>query len=179
MKNLIKYKDKEPLIHDSVYLANGVYIIGDVKINENTSVWFNTVIRGDVNYVRIGKNCNIQDGTIIHVSSYGFSARGEKGSPTIIGDHVTVGHNATVHACEIGDYSLIGMGSVILDQSIIENNAFIAAGAVVTPGSLVKSKELWAGNPAKFIRKITKTEEKLLVNTPEVYYQLSKEFLKK
>jgi len=179
MKKLIKYKDKKPLVHDSVYLAEGVYIIGDVKINQNTSIWFNTIIRGDVNYVRIGKNCNIQDGTIIHVSSYGFSARGKKGSPTIIGDYVTVGHNATIHACEIGDYSLIGMGSVILDQSRIENNAFIAAGAVVTPGSLIKSKELWAGNPAKFIRKISETEEKLLVNTPDVYYQLSKEFLKK
>ena len=119
MKNLIKYKDKEPLIHDSVYLAEGVNIIGDVKIKENSSVWFNTVIRGDVNYVRIGKNCNIQDGTIIHVSSYGFSARRKRKS-TIIGDFVTVGHNATIHACEIGDYSLIGMGSVILDQSVIE-----------------------------------------------------------
>ena len=179
MKNLIKYKDKEPLIHDSVYLADGVHIIGDVKINENTSVWFNTVIRGDVNYVRIGKNCNIQDGTIIHVSSYGFSARGEKGSPTIIGDHVTVGHNATIHACEIGDYSLIGMGSVILDQRSIENKAFVAAGAVVTPGSHIKTNELWAGNPAKFIRNISKIEEKLLINTPEVYKELSKEFLKK
>ncbi len=179
MKNLIKYKDKKPLVHDSVYLAEGVNIIGDVEIDENTSIWFNTVIRGDVNYVRIGKNCNIQDGTIIHVSSYGFSARGKKGSPTIIGDYVTVGHNATIHACEIGDYALIGMGSVILDQSIIENNSFIAAGAVITPGSRVKSKELWAGNPAKFIRKITVTEEKLLINTPDVYHQLSKEFLKK
>jgi len=179
MKNLIKYKDKKPLVHDSVYLAEGVNIIGDVEIDENTSIWFNTVIRGDVNYVRIGKNCNIQDGTIIHVSSHGFSARGKKGSPTIIGNYVTVGHNATIHACKIGDYSLIGMGSVILDQSLIENNAFIAAGAVVTPGSLVKSKELWAGNPARLIRKITETEQKLLVNTPEVYYQLSKEFLKK
>ena len=91
MKKFNKYiKIKNLLVHDSVYLADGVHIIGYVKINENTSVWFNTVIRGDVNYVRIGKNCNIQDGTIIHVSSYGFSARGEKGSPTIIGDHVTI-----------------------------------------------------------------------------------------
>ena len=178
MKKLIKYKDKKPLVHESVFLAEGVNIIGDVKIGENTSVWFNTVIRGDVNYIKIGKNCNIQDGTIIHVSSHGFSARGKKGSPTIIGDYVTIGHNATIHACEIGDYSLIGMGSVILDQSLIQNKAFIAAGAVVTPGSLVKSNELWAGNPAKFIRKISVTEEKLLVNTPNVYYELSKEFLK-
>ncbi len=179
MEHLIKYKGKLPVVDNSVYIAEGVRIIGDVTIEENTSIWFNSVIRGDVNYVRIGKNCNIQDGTVIHVSSYGFSARGKKGSPTILGNNVTIGHNATIHACKIGNYSLIGMGSVILDQSVIENNAFIAAGAVVTPGSLVKSKELWAGNPAKFVRIINETEEKLLINTPDVYSELSKEFLKK
>ena len=137
------------------------------------------LVRGDVNFIIIGKNCNIQDGTIIHVSSYGFSARGKKGSPTIIGDNVTIGHNATIHACEIGDYCLIGMGSVVLDQSILEEKSFIAAGAVVTPGSRVKSKQLWAGNPAKFVRNISDIEEKLLINTPQVYNNLSQEFLKK
>ena len=179
MNNLIKFKNKKPKIGKNVFLAGGVFVVGDVEIKENSSIWYNTVIRGDVNFIKIGRNCNIQDGTIIHVSSYGFSARGKKGSPTIIGDNVTVGHNATIHACEIGDYSLIGMGSVILDQTIIKKNAFIAAGAVVTPGSLIKSKELWAGNPARFIRKISEVEEKLLKNTPEVYFELSKEFLKK
>ena len=179
MTYLIKYKNKVPRVHSSVYVADGVRIIGDVEVEENSSIWFNSIIRGDVNYVRIGKNCNIQDGTIIHVSSYGFSARGRKGSPTILGNNVTVGHNATIHACEIGDYSLVGMGSVILDQTIIENKAFVAAGAVVTPGSHIKTNELWAGNPAKFIRNMSKIEEKLLINTPEVYKELSKEFLKK
>ena len=156
-----------------------LYIIGDVKVGENSSIWYNSIIRGDVNFIIIGKNCNIQDGTIIHVSSYGFSARGKKGSPTIIGDNVTIGHNATIHACEIGDYCLIGMGSVVLDQSILEEKSFIAAGsAVVTPGSRVKSKQLWAGNPAKFVRNISDIEEKLLINTPQVYNNLSQEFLK-
>ena len=179
MSNLVKYKNKKPKIGKQVFLAGGVFIIGDVEIEKNTSIWFNSVIRGDVNFVRIGQNCNIQDGTIIHVSSYGFSARGKKGSPTIIGNNVTIGHNATIHACKIGDYSLIGMGSIILDQTIIKNNAFIAAGAVVTPGTLIKTRELWAGNPARFVRKISDVEEKLLKNTPEVYFKLSKEFLKK
>ena len=179
MNTIIKYKDKFPKIKESVFIAKGVMIVGDVEINDNTNVWFNSVIRADVNYVKIGKKCNIQDGTVIHVSSYGFSAKGKKGSPTIIADNVTVGHNATIHACEIGSNSLIGMGSVILDQAIIEDYSFIAAGAVITPGTLVKTRELWAGNPGRFIRKISNVEEKLLINTPQVYYELSQEFLKK
>ena len=110
MTKILKYKDKFPKIKDSVFLADGVMIIGDVKIEDQSNVWYNTVIRADVNYIRIGKKCNIQDGTVIHVSSYGFSAKGKKGSPTIISDNVTIGHNATIHACEIGKNSLIGMG---------------------------------------------------------------------
>ena len=179
MKKILKYKDKFPKIKDSVFLADGVMIIGDVNIEDQSNVWYNTVIRADVNYIRIGKKCNIQDGTVIHVSSYGFSAKGKKGSPTIISDNVTIGHNATIHACEIGKNALIGMGSVILDQSKIEDFAFIAAGAIVPPGSKVGTRELWAGNPARFVRKISDTEERLLINTPDVYYNLSQEFFKK
>ena len=155
MTYLIKYKNKVPRVHSSVYVADGVRIIGN-EVEENSSIWFNSIIRGDVNYVRIGKNCNIQDGTIIHVSSYGF-AREEKVAQQL-GNNVTVGHNATIHACEIGDYSLVGMGSVILDQTIIENKA-VAAGAVVTPGTYIKTNELWAGNPAKFIRNKVKSRK--------------------
>ena len=179
MAKIIKYKNKLPKIDETVFIADGVILVGDIEIGEKSNVWYNTVIRADVNFVRIGKKCNIQDGTVIHVSSYGFSANGKKGSPTIISDNVTVGHNATIHACEIGNNSLIGMGSVILDQSKIEDFAFIAAGALITPGTLVKSRELWAGNPGRRVRKISDTEEKLLFNTPEVYYSLSQEFLKK
>ena len=179
MQTLIKYKDKFPKIKDSVFIAEGVVIVGDVEINHDSNVWFNSVIRADVNYVKIGRKCNIQDGTVIHVSSYGFSANGKKGNPTIISDNVTIGHNATIHACEIGTNALIGMGSIILDKAIIEDFGFVAAGALIPPGAIVKSRQLWAGNPAKFIRKISETEEKLLINTPEVYNNLSKEFLKK
>ena len=179
MAKIIKYKNKSPKVHETVFIADGVMLVGDIEIGEKSNVWFNTVIRADVNFVKIGKKCNIQDGTVIHVSSYGFSANGKKGSPTIISDNVTIGHNATIHACEIGNNSLVGMGSVILDQSKIEEFAFIAAGALITPGTLVKSKELWAGNPGRLVRKISDTEENLLFNTPDVYYNLSQEFLKK
>ena len=136
MSNCLKYKNKFPKIKDSVFLAEGVKIIGDVEINDNSNIWFNTVIRADVNCVKIGKKCNVQDGTIIHVSSYGFSANGKKGSPTLISDNVTIGHNATIHACTIGSNALIGMGSIILDRSIIEDFGFVAAGALITPGTV-------------------------------------------
>ena len=176
---IINYKNKKPIISKDVFIASGAKIIGDVEILDYSSVWYNCVIRGDVNCIRIGKKTNIQDGTIIHVSSQGFSATGDKGASTIIGNNVTIGHNAKVHACEVKNFSLIGMGAVILDRSIINEMSLVAAGAIVPPGTVIGEKELWAGNPAKFIRKISSKEEDLLINTPEVYYNLSKEFLKK
>ena len=177
-EKIIKYKNKTPIIKKNVFIADGSKVIGNVEINEDSSIWFNCVLRGDVDYIKIGKNTNIQDGTIIHVSSYGFSATGRNGSPTEIGNNVTIGHNATIHACKIDDNALIGMGSVVLDNAIINHMAFIAAGAVITPGSVVKENELWAGNPAKFLRMTNETEKKLLINTPKIYGELRKEFLK-
>ena len=176
---IVKYKNKSPQINKSVFIADGVKIIGDVEVDENSSIWFNSVIRADVNFIKIGKKTNIQDGSIIHVSSNGFSANGKKGFPTIIGDFVTIGHNATIHACRINNYALIGMGAVILDNSFIDEYGFVAAGAIVTPGTKINKQELWAGNPAKFIRKVSNTEIDLMNNTPVVYEKLSKEFLKK
>ena len=164
---ILKYKNKIPQIAKNVFIADGVKIIGDVTINDEASVWFNSVVRADVNFIKIGKKTNIQDGSIIHVSSNGFSANGKKGFPTIIGDFVTIGHNATIHASRINNFALIGMGAVILDNSI------------VTPGTKINKFELWAGNPAKFVRKVTDVEIDLMKNTPIVYDKLSKEFLKK
>jgi len=177
--NIKKFKNKEPKIAKDVFVAEGSKIIGHVEIKNESSVWYNCVIRADVNYVKIGKKTNIQDGTVIHVSSNGFSANGKKGFPTIIGDLVTVGHNATIHACTIKNYALIGMGSIILDNAEIGNMSLIAAGTVITPGKKVGDCELWAGNPGRFVRKISQAEKKLLSDTPEVYNNLRKEFLKK
>ena len=144
-------------LHTNKY---GSKIIGNVYIGSESSVWYNCVIRADVNHVRIGKKTNIQDGTIIHVSSSGFSATGGKGCPTLIGNNVTIGHNATIHACTINDYSLVGMGSIILDGSVIEKMSFVAAGSLVPPGTQIGKEELWAGNPARFKRKINEKEQK-------------------
>ncbi len=178
-KNIYKFNDHTPKIGEKVFLAPGSKIIGDVVIGENSSIWYNCVLRGDVNYIRVGNNTNIQDGTIVHVSSNGFSATGGGGAPTKIGNNVTIGHNATIHACTINDYSLIGMGATILDGSIISEMSFVAAGALVTPKSIIKEGQLWAGNPARFIRKINDKEKKLLTNTPKIYSDLREEFLKK
>ena len=134
---ILEYNNKIPQIDKNAFIADGVKIIGDVTIHEDASIWFNSVVRADVNFIKIGKKTNIQDGSVIHVSSNGFSANGKKGFPTLIGDFVTVGHNATIHACKINNFALIGMGSVILDNSIVDEYGFVAAGAVVTPGTKI------------------------------------------
>lgn len=178
-KNIFSYKNLIPKINKDVFLASGSKIIGDVEIGEKSSVWFNCVIRGDVNFIKIGEKTNIQDGTIIHVSSKGFSATGGKGFPTIIGNNVTVGHNAIIHASMINSNSLIGMGATILDNSIIKEMSFVAAGTIIPPNTVVNENELWAGNPGRFVRQLKEKERELIINTPETYYKLSQEFLKK
>lgn len=177
--NKLKFLEKKPSIDNTVFIANGSKIIGDVVIKKKSSVWFNCTLRADVNFIRIGERTNIQDGTVIHVSSGGFSATGGKGCPTIIGDNVTIGHNATIHACSIKSNSLIGMGAIVLDNAIVHEYSFVAAGCLIPPNSIVNSYELWAGNPGKVIRKLKKKEIYLIDNTPLVYNKLAKEFLKK
>lgn len=158
---LFPYLEYYPEIHKSVFLASGVKIIGNVKIGENSSVWYNTVIRGDVHYISIGKNTNIQDCSMLHVTNGKF--------PLNIGNKVTIGHSVTLHGCTLKDLSLIGMGAIILDGAVIEEQAMVAAGAVVTPGFVVASGKLAAGVPAKIIRDLTETEIKEIEASAERY----------
>ncbi len=144
------YLTKFPVIHESVFIAPGARVIGDVGIGEKSSVWFNCVIRGDILPIRIGSFTNIQDGSILHVTA--------PENPLNIGSYVTLGHNAVVHACTIEDYTLIGMGSVILDGAFVEKYSMVAAGAVVVPGMRVPSGKLVAGVPGKVIRDLTREE---------------------
>ena len=118
------YRGKTPNIHETAYIANGAHVIGDVVIGADASIWFGSVLRGDVNYIRIGARTNIQDLTAIHVN--------EGTSPTIVEDDVTVGHRAILHGCRVRSGSLIGMGAIVLDDAVVEEQAFVAAGAVVT-----------------------------------------------
>ena len=147
VSQISKYLNQKPRIDKTVFVAKGSNLIGSVEIKKNSSVWFNCTIRADVNFISIGEKTNIQDGTIIHVSSGGFSATGGAGSPTIIGNNVTIGHNATIHACRIHSNSLIGMGSIILDNAEINEYSFIAAGCLVPPGTVVKKMNCGRGTP--------------------------------
>lgn len=151
-----------PKILEGVFLADNAVVIGDVIIGKESSVWFNTVIRGDVNSIIIGNSVNIQDGVVVHCTY--------QKTKTIIGDNVSIGHNAIIHGCEIRNNVLIGMGAIIMDNVIIEENSIIAAGAVLTKGTYVKSGSLFAGVPAKFKRSLFEEEiENSIIKTAENY----------
>ena len=141
-----------PKISKSVYIADNATILGDVTIGEKTSVWFNTVLRGDVNSIYIGKNVNIQDGSVIHATF--------KKSSTSIGDYVSVGHNAIIHGCTINDFVLIGMGSIVMDNAIINSNTIIAAGSVILENTDVEPNSIYGGTPAKKIKDINQSRSK-------------------
>ena len=168
MPKIIKFKGFTPKIDKNAFIAHGAIIAGDVTISEYTGIWFNCVLRGDVNPITVGSRTNIQDGTIIHTSRFD--------GPTLIGDNVTIGHLALIHACIIKDNAFIGMQSTIMDKAIVEEYGFIAAGSLVTPGKIIKSGELWAGRPAKFIRKITEEEVRFMQDNIENYIELAREY---
>jgi carbonic anhydrase/acetyltransferase-like protein (isoleucine patch superfamily) len=142
------YRGIMPQIDPTAYLAQTAVILGDVVIGANSSIWHHVLIRGDVNTIRIGSGTNIQDGTVVHVSR-------TKTGRTIIGDNITIGHQALIHACELQDRAFIGMKACIMDGAVVESNAMVAAGALVTPNKIVRSGELWMGSPARFVRKLT------------------------
>ena len=157
---ILPYRGILPKIHPTAFVAPNAVIIGDVEIGEDSSVWFGCVIRGDVNKVRIGARTNIQDGTVIHVASgeQPVSANSKipaHGYPTLIGDDVTVGHMALLHACVVESRGFVGMKAGVMDGAKIESNGMLASGALLTAGKTVASGELWTGTPAKFWRKLT------------------------
>ncbi|KRP29550.1 MAG: acetyltransferase [Cryomorphaceae bacterium BACL22 MAG-120619-bin32] len=138
---------KSPQISEDCYIAENATIVGEVMIGKQCSIWFNAVIRGDVNYIKIGDKVNIQDGAVIHATYLK--------SPTNIGNNVSIGHNAIVHGCTIHDNVLVGMGAIIMDDCIIESNSIIAAGAVVTKSTIVESGSIYVGVPAKKVKEIS------------------------
>jgi carbonic anhydrase/acetyltransferase-like protein (isoleucine patch superfamily) len=140
------YQGKSPLIHPSCYIDDSAQIVGDVDIDENSSVWMNAVIRGDVFAIRIGKNSNVQDCSVLHGMRYKYGV--------ILGDWVTVGHSVTLHGCTVGDRCLIGMGAVVLNNSRIGEGSIIAAGTLIPEGTVVEPFSLWMGVPGKFKKRI-------------------------
>ena len=171
-----KFKNSKPLIHETAYIDEKSTIIGDVTIGRESSVWPETVIRGDVQKVLIGDRTNIQDGSILHVTSDNDFTPG--GLPLIIGNDVTIGHGAILHACTIKDKSLIGIGSIILDGAIIESNSMIAAGSLVGPGKKIKSGILYKGTPAKPVRELSEKEIEYISFSSKHYIKTMKEHLK-
>lgn len=141
---------KSPSIPADCYVAENATIVGDVTIGHSCSIWFNAVIRGDVNFITIGNKVNIQDGAVVHCTY--------KKHPTIIGNNVSIGHNAMVHGCVIHDNVLIGMGAIVMDNCIIESNSIIAAGAVVTQNTVVEAGSIYAGMPAKKVKEINQSD---------------------
>jgi len=138
---------KHPQIPKDCYVAENATIVGEVTMGNQCSIWFNTVIRGDVHFIKMGDKVNVQDGAIIHATY--------QKSPTIIGNNVSIGHNAIVHGCTIKDNVLIGMGSIVMDDCVVESNSIVAAGAVVTQNTIVESGSIYAGVPAKKIKDIS------------------------
>jgi len=165
-QQLFPYKNILPTLHETVFLASGVKIIGDVEIGKHSSVWYNSVIRGDIHYIKIGTDTNIQDCSMLHVTHDKY--------PVNIGNKVTIGHSVKLHGCTINDLCLIGIGAVLLDGSIVKKNAIVAAGAVVRPGFVVPSGKLAAGIPAKIVRDLTKKEIAEFEITAEKYIDYTK-----
>lgn len=166
---LVPFKNILPRIGNSVFIAPNAAVIGDVEIGDDCSIWYNCTIRGDVNDVKIGKRTNIQDGTVVHVSN---SLQG-----TYIGEGVTVGHMALLHACTVEDNAFIGMMACVMDGAVVEKGGMVAAGALVTPGKRVPSGQLWAGRPAKFVRELTGEEKENIPWTAQHYVDLARKYL--
>jgi carbonic anhydrase/acetyltransferase-like protein (isoleucine patch superfamily) len=163
VNGLIVYQGKTPKIHSSVFIAEGARIVGDVEIGEQSSVWFNSVVRGDVHYIRIGARTNIQDNVVLHVTHGRF--------PLVIGSDVTVGHGAILHGCRIDDCCLIGMGAIVLDNAKISSRSMIAAGSLVREGFEVPEGVLAAGVPATVKRPLSETEKTMIVQSATNYVQ--------
>ena len=170
------YLDQSPTLGERVYVDPAATVIGKVTLGDDVSIWPGCVVRGDVNFIRIGARSNVQDGTVIHVSHDGPHAK-LGGFATVIGADVTIGHKAIVHACRIEDAVLIGMGAVLLDGTVVRKHGFVGAGALVAPGKVVGEAELWLGNPARKVRVLSDAEIEGLYYSAQHYVRLKDQYL--
>ena len=154
--SLIEIHGKRPRIHDSAFVAPGCRLIGDIEIGPDVSIWYNCVLRADVNRMVIGARTNIQDGSVCHVDSPRPNA--PDGHPLIIGEDVLIGHLAMVHGCMLADRSFVGLGAIVMDGCAIDSEGMLAAGAMLTPGKRIGPRELWGGRPAKLMRALSDAE---------------------
>jgi len=164
---ILNFEGKKPIINEKAFVAGNATIIGEVIIGEYASIWYDAVLRGDIASIVIGKNTSIQDGSVIHC---------DVGVSTIIGSNVTVGHNVVLHACKIGDGSLIGIGAIVLDKAEIGEGAIVGAGAIVTPKTKIPPHTMALGIPAKVVRNLTKEEVEDLKKHVKGYVELMKKY---
>ncbi|MCC2616886.1 gamma carbonic anhydrase family protein [Aestuariibacter halophilus] len=169
------YKDKHPQFGQRCYIDESAVIVGDIQTGDDVSIWPLVAARGDVNHMRIGERTNVQDGTVLHVTRK--SAQHPKGYPLIIGDDVTIGHKCMLHGCTLGSRILVGMGAIIMDGAVVEDDVFIGAGCLVPPGKTLKSGYLYVGSPAKQARPINEGERAFLKQSAENYVQLKEDYL--
>ncbi len=164
-----------PTLGARAYVDLAATVIGDVVLGDDASIWPGAVLRGDVHYIRIGARSNVQDGAVVHVTHDGPYSPG--GFPTIVGEGVTIGHAAVIHACTIEDYCLIGMHATVLDGAVVKKYGFVGAGSVVPPGKVVGERELWLGNPAQRVRLLTDKQIEQLHYSADHYVRLKDVYL--
>ncbi len=167
---IFPFEDTHPTIADDAFIAPNATIIGDVVIGSDSGIWFNCLLRGDVNEIRVGERTNIQDGTIVHVSG--------DGQGTYIGSDITIGHMALIHACTLEDGCFIGMSATVMDGAVVETGAMVAAGALVPPGKCVLAGQVWGGTPARYLRDIRETDLELFRHTAPHYVNLAHRYRK-
>ena len=166
--SIVAYRGIVPKIHSTVFVADGAHIIGDVEIGELSSVWYNVVVRGDVNRIRIGERTNIQDNAVLHVAHDDY--------PLIVGSNITIGHGVVLHAATIRDQCLLGMGAIILDNAFVGPYALVAAGSVVLANTVIPEGTLAAGVPAKVIRLLTDAERQSIVQSALNYVEYARSY---
>ncbi|NMP17869.1 gamma carbonic anhydrase family protein [Thalassotalea sp. Y01] len=169
------YRDITPSLGKDVYIDESSVVIGDVVLADDVSIWPLVVIRGDVNHIRIGNSSNIQDGSVLHVTRK--NSNFPDGYPLLIGEQVTVGHKVMLHGCTLGNRILVGMGAIVMDGAVVEDDVIIGAGSLVAPNKVLQSGYLYVGNPAKQKRPLTQQEMQFLKSTNANYVKLKNEYL--
>lgn len=167
MAIIFPYNGVTPKIDDNAFVAANAVVTGDVEIGADSGIWYGCVMRGDVNSIRIGQGTNIQDGTVVHVS---------RPFGTVIGDRITIGHMALIHACTLEDDCFIGMKATVMDGAVVGKGALVAAGALVTPGKQIPAGQMWAGAPAKYIRDVNDKDREMMNYTQPNYEKLAKDY---
>ncbi len=167
--NILPYRGTWPTIADDAFIAPTAIVIGDVVVGPGSGIWYGCLVRGDINEIRIGANTNIQDGTIVHVDSITYG--------TYIGDEITIGHMALIHACTLENRCMIGMKACVMDGAVVEEGALVAAGALVPPGKRVPAGQLWAGSPARYVRDVRDTDQQMMDYIWPSYTELGAEYI--